>query len=522
MSDIPTPAESIHALLTSLRLTPPRLIQSPPTQPRRASVALIIRMKPSPELAFQGRVPEGWTGEVIPEEDFGIGYTIEDFFALPWVNHPGTVPELLFIRRSPSHSPNSNSGAHRWSSHIAFPGGRHEATDESALYTALRETWEEIGMDLAEREFVQVGRLDEREITTSLGKRLLMILSPFGELRKSTLRTRAHASVFLQTSPFSSEPELQATEVSSVHWIPLSTLTPPFPEESKDCIEIDISTRLSPRNQFVRWALRGLVGKMQFTCILLPDEPDHVAEGFDNNMDFAEPPEGGSGSWLDKRTGKRVLRLWGLSLGMTLDLVAHLPADTPAPLSTAASKSSSPTRQFGPRTPVTVTSSFDAQWDAAQRELAAGRGGSVSPILTSDPLPETKGSEAGSVASRTNGHGLKTAVKGMKGRRRRGVGPNLKSVFPTFSHVDVDFWIWVFGRRYRQVLKGWEASLQGPDRSADRRMNWSGAALSTFYSAVRHAIVVAIILRLLAMIGGVGVAGWLFWKYSKAMGLGEL
>jgi len=27
-----------------------------------------------------------------------------------------------------------------------------------------------------------VGRLDEREITTSLGKRLLMILSPFGEL----------------------------------------------------------------------------------------------------------------------------------------------------------------------------------------------------------------------------------------------------------------------------------------------------------------------------------------------------
>lgn len=96
-----------------------------------------------------------------------------------WVNHPGTVPELLFIRRSPSHSP--NGGSHRWSSHIAFPGGRHEASDESALYTALRETWEEIGVDLAEREFVQVGRLDEREITTSLGKRLLMILSPFGE-----------------------------------------------------------------------------------------------------------------------------------------------------------------------------------------------------------------------------------------------------------------------------------------------------------------------------------------------------
>jgi 8-oxo-dGTP pyrophosphatase MutT (NUDIX family) len=56
------------------------------------------------------------------------------------------------------------------------------------LYTAYRETWEEIGVDLAEKEFVQVGRLDEREITTSLGKRLLMILSPFGEYCESESR----------------------------------------------------------------------------------------------------------------------------------------------------------------------------------------------------------------------------------------------------------------------------------------------------------------------------------------------
>lgn len=43
------------------------------------------------------------------------------------------------------------------------------------------ETWEEIGLDLADKEYLSVGRLDDREITTSLGKRLLMILSPFGE-----------------------------------------------------------------------------------------------------------------------------------------------------------------------------------------------------------------------------------------------------------------------------------------------------------------------------------------------------
>jgi 8-oxo-dGTP pyrophosphatase MutT (NUDIX family) len=104
---------------------------------------------------------------------------------IAWVNHPNTTPELLFIRRSPSPSSstptNPNSSSSRWSSHIAFPGGRHEPSDESAMYTALRETWEEIGVDLAEKDFIMVGRLDEREITTSLGKRLLMILSPFGE-----------------------------------------------------------------------------------------------------------------------------------------------------------------------------------------------------------------------------------------------------------------------------------------------------------------------------------------------------
>lgn len=95
------------------------------------------------------------------------------------MNHPDTVPELLFIRRAPAGGAGGSAAA-RWSSHIAFPGGRQEPSDDSAVYTALRETWEEIGIDLAESNFAQVGRLDEREITTSLGKRLLMILSPFG------------------------------------------------------------------------------------------------------------------------------------------------------------------------------------------------------------------------------------------------------------------------------------------------------------------------------------------------------
>ena len=56
----------------------------------------------------------------------------------------------------------------------------------------------------------------------------------------------------------------------------------------------------------------------RFGCVLLPDEPEHFADGFDQNVEFAEPAEGGSGSWFNKVEGKRMLRLWGLSLGMTL------------------------------------------------------------------------------------------------------------------------------------------------------------------------------------------------------------
>jgi 8-oxo-dGTP pyrophosphatase MutT (NUDIX family) len=84
------------------------------------------------------------------------------------------TPEILYIKRA-------TRASDRWSNHIAFPGGRQEPGDESSLYTSLRETWEEVGIDLAERkDWIEVGQLDDREITTSLGKRLLMVLSPFG------------------------------------------------------------------------------------------------------------------------------------------------------------------------------------------------------------------------------------------------------------------------------------------------------------------------------------------------------
>lgn len=61
--------QALLSALLSLRSTPPRIIQSPPTQPRRASVALIIRLKP----------PEGLS---VPESQAGVGLGLEEFFRL--------------------------------------------------------------------------------------------------------------------------------------------------------------------------------------------------------------------------------------------------------------------------------------------------------------------------------------------------------------------------------------------------------------------------------------------------------
>jgi len=94
-----------------------------------------------------------------------------------------------------------------------------------------------------------------------------------------------------------------------------------------------------------------------------------------------------------------------------------------------------------------------------------------------------------------------------EGLRMDHVAPSLASVFPRFSYPDVNFWIWVFGKRYREVVRGWEASVRNGGAN-DRRINWSGSALSNFYAAIRKALVIVIVARALGIIFGIGVSLW--------------
>jgi 8-oxo-dGTP pyrophosphatase MutT (NUDIX family) len=58
-----------------------------------------------------------------------------------------TGPELLFIERA-------ERDGDPWSGHMAFPGGRRNANDSTLLETAMRETMEEVGVDLRPHELL--------------------------------------------------------------------------------------------------------------------------------------------------------------------------------------------------------------------------------------------------------------------------------------------------------------------------------------------------------------------------------
>jgi 8-oxo-dGTP pyrophosphatase MutT (NUDIX family) len=104
-------------------------------------------------------------------------------------------PELLFIKRAElERDP--------WSGHMAFPGGRLEPGDASLEVTAVRETLEELALDLTRGQML--GRLDD--------------LAP---------RNRSLPPIIIRPFVAIVEPNVTFTpseEVAATFWVPLAHL----------------------------------------------------------------------------------------------------------------------------------------------------------------------------------------------------------------------------------------------------------------------------------------------------------
>ncbi len=107
-------------------------------------------------------------------------------------------PEVLLIRRA-------EHPLDPWSGHMALPGGREQRSDGDLLQTAIRETLEEVSLDLGSSAQL-LGRLDELP-AVARGRRTGLTIAPF---------------VFELKGP--DAPLVHNHEVAEVLWAPLAPL----------------------------------------------------------------------------------------------------------------------------------------------------------------------------------------------------------------------------------------------------------------------------------------------------------
>jgi 8-oxo-dGTP pyrophosphatase MutT (NUDIX family) len=184
-------------------------------------------MHPDPRIARLGHVLQQRPVQMVERE----GPVREAAVAL--LVRPRDQLEVLLIKRS-EHETDP------WSGHMALPGGRREPGDIDLLATALREAYEEIGIQALAAD--RLGALDE--VTPRTPRLPPIVIAPF------VLAVPAEATAHPDPA-----------EVDAALWVPLPALAD---ERATDelIIELEGLARSFPAYRYLDYVIWGLTHRI--------------------------------------------------------------------------------------------------------------------------------------------------------------------------------------------------------------------------------------------------------------------
>jgi 8-oxo-dGTP pyrophosphatase MutT (NUDIX family) len=159
--------------------------------------------------------------------------------------------ELLLIKRA-------RSERDPWSGHMALPGGRRDPEDASIQETSIRETQEEVGLDLA-AVGVHLGALEE--VATASPRLPKLTIAPF---------------VF--GVPHEADAWVASEEIEAVHWVKVDDLRDPA-NHGRLHLELPGGARIFPSYEIAGETVWGLTHRIisQFLDVHPDEELERLA-----------------------------------------------------------------------------------------------------------------------------------------------------------------------------------------------------------------------------------------------------
>lgn len=191
--------------------------------------------------------------------------------------------EVLYVRRAEREGD-------PWSGQVSFPGGKQEEIDRgSDLTTAVRETREEIGVDLSSSRFECLGQINDRS-AYSRGAEIDLSISAF--VFQDKLHTEEDLALRLNVS-----------EISGARWVPSSELI--SDKVVWDRVEFPFATRIFPA---LKAAPETALERFGLFSLRFPSLPLHELLG--------------SVAQTESKTEHDLpYNLWGLTFRITEDLL---------------------------------------------------------------------------------------------------------------------------------------------------------------------------------------------------------